>query len=177
MGDQAVFRDYADRDLGRLCFGKVTALWHNNGLSGLVRLSSWSVNGGWLGRVCTTLHLHAPYILTAPEHLLFWLSAFPLLFFAHNVLVCLRCLSLLALVRMCSIHGAVWLLDLPARTRLIRDIMDQPCLRDGLYHKSCSQRHPYDSVVLLEYGTLTGCQHCYSRLVLFRRDSRLRLNS
>ena len=30
-----------------------------------------SVNGGWLGRVCTTLHLHAPYILTAPEHLLF----------------------------------------------------------------------------------------------------------
>ena len=30
-----------------------------------------SVNGGWLGRVCTTLHLHAPYILTAPAHLLF----------------------------------------------------------------------------------------------------------
>ena len=31
---------------------------------------SGSVNGGWLGRVCT-LHLHAPYILTAPAHLLF----------------------------------------------------------------------------------------------------------
>ena len=30
-----------------------------------------SVNGGWLGWVCTTLHLHAPYILTAPAHLLF----------------------------------------------------------------------------------------------------------
>ena len=27
--------------------------------------------GGWLGRVCTTLHLHAPYILTAPAPLLF----------------------------------------------------------------------------------------------------------
>ena len=25
-------------------------------------LCSGSVNGGWLGRVCTTLHLHAPYI-------------------------------------------------------------------------------------------------------------------
>ena len=24
-----------------------------------------------MGRVCTTLHLHAPYILTAPKHLLF----------------------------------------------------------------------------------------------------------
>ena len=34
-------------------------------------VSDGSMNGGWLGRVCTTLHLHAPYILTAPEHLLF----------------------------------------------------------------------------------------------------------
>ena len=25
-------------------------------------VSDGSVNGGWLGRVCTTLHLHAPYI-------------------------------------------------------------------------------------------------------------------
>ena len=25
-------------------------------------LCCWSVIGGWLGRVCTTLHLHAPYI-------------------------------------------------------------------------------------------------------------------
>ena len=34
-------------------------------------VSDGSVNGGWLGRVFTTLHLHAPYILTAPEHLFF----------------------------------------------------------------------------------------------------------
>ena len=34
-------------------------------------VSDGSVNGGWLVRVCTTLHLHAPYILTAPAHFLF----------------------------------------------------------------------------------------------------------
>ena len=35
-------------------------------------VSDGSVNGGWLGRVCTTLHLHALYTsLTAPAHLLF----------------------------------------------------------------------------------------------------------
>ena len=27
-------------------------------------------------------------------------------------------------------------------------------------------RHSYDSDVLPEYGALTGCQHCHSRLVL-----------
>ena len=37
----------------------------------LVSVSDGSVNGGWLGRVCTTLHLRTPYILTAPGHLFF----------------------------------------------------------------------------------------------------------
>ena len=34
-----------------------------------VRVRGGSVNGGWLGRVFTTLHLHAPYILTTPAPL------------------------------------------------------------------------------------------------------------
>ena len=50
-------------------------------------------------------------------------------------------------------------------------------LRDGLFHEACSRRHPYDSAVLPEYGALTGCQHCHSRLVPFGRDSRLRIHS
>ena len=35
-----------------------------------------SVNGGWLGRVCTTLHLHEPDILTAPALVLFCFLSF-----------------------------------------------------------------------------------------------------
>ena len=34
-------------------------------------VSDGSVNGGWLGRVCTTLHLPHHTSLTAPAHLLF----------------------------------------------------------------------------------------------------------
>ena len=40
--------------------------------------------------------------LTAPAHLLFLFAFLSVVFSAHNDLACLRCLSLLALVRMCS---------------------------------------------------------------------------
>ena len=44
-------------------------------------VSDGSVNGGWLGRVCTTLHLHAPYMTRSTSaFFLFALLSFPSVF-------------------------------------------------------------------------------------------------
>ena len=68
-----------------------------------------SVVGGWLGRVSTILHLHASHIHLHSTSASFLLFVFPsVVSSAHHVLACLLCLSLLTLVRTCSIHGAVW---------------------------------------------------------------------